>query len=72
MSSELEKFSSQMDSDVLNELRSYARSSNTRIADILSEAVRSYLDQVRVRPAFHEAADAVIEENAELLERLAK
>ncbi len=72
MSTDLEKFSSQMDAKVLAELRAYAKTNNKRIADILSEAVSSHLQQVRLRPAFRSAVDLVIEENSELLERLAK
>lgn len=72
MSTDLEKFSSQMNAEVLAELREYARSSNKRIADILSEAVRVHLHQVRLRPAFRDAVDVVVEENADLLKLLAE
>jgi len=72
MSTELDKFSSQLDAQVLAELREYARASNQRISDILTEAVSAHLQRVRLRPAFRDAADSVIRDNRELLKRLAK
>ena len=72
MSSHLEKFSSQMDPGVLAELRDYARETNRPISAILNEAVSAHLRNVRVRPAFREAMAEVLEENSELLKRLAR
>lgn len=72
MSKVLQKFSSQMDEQVLAELRDYARESNQPISAILTEAVSAHLRNARLRPAFREAARQVLEENAELLLRLAK
>jgi glutamate-1-semialdehyde aminotransferase len=72
MDNTLEKFSSQLDRDVLAELREYARESNQRISSVLTEAVSSHLQRVRVRPAFRRAMDEILEENSELLSRLAK
>lgn len=71
MAHDLEKFSSQMDKEVLAELREYSRESNRQISGILTEAVSSYLESVRLRPAFREAANEVLDENRELLQRLA-
>jgi hypothetical protein len=66
------KFSSKIDKRVLSELREYSKQSGRNISGVLTEAVSEYLERVRVRPAFKEAASAVIDENAELLRRLAK
>ena len=72
MGKSLEKFSSQLDCQVLAELREYARQSNQRISSILTEAVSSHLQRVRIRPLFRQAMDEILEENSELLSRLAK
>lgn len=66
------KFSSKIDESTLKKLRSYAKQSNRNISDVLSEAVSDYLDRVSVRPAFRNAADRVLQDNNELLKRLAK
>ena len=66
------KFSSKMDEATLEALRAYARDEGRTVAGILSEAVQEYLDRSRVRPAFREAAEAVLAEHDELLARLAK
>ncbi len=66
------KFASQIDGKVLEDLREYAKESNRSISGILTEAVGEYLERARVRPAFREAAEVVMHENAELLERLAR
>lgn len=68
----LEKFATQLEKDVLVRLRAYATETDRSISGIVSEAVASYLDRVRVRPAFRDAANAVLDENAELLRRLAR
>jgi hypothetical protein len=66
------KFATQIDDQVLDELREYANTSGRRISSVVSEAVAEYLDRIRVRPAFRRAADEVIAGNEELLSRLAK
>jgi glutamate-1-semialdehyde aminotransferase len=66
------KFASQIDETALAELKAYARQSNRSISGVLTEAVEAYLGKVRIRPAFEDAAAAVLEENDELLRRLAK
>ncbi len=68
----LKKFATQIDEQVLKELKKFADESDRSISGIVSEAVAQYLGNVRVRPAFRSAMSEVIEENAELLERLAK
>ena len=66
------KFATQLDEQVLGELRQYARDSGRRISSVVSEAVAQYLDRLRVRPAFREAAEQMIADNEELLRRLAR
>lgn len=66
------KFSSKMDADTLEALRAYAQDEGRTVAGVLGEAVREYLHKQRVRPAFREAARAVLTEHDELLRRLAK
>jgi len=70
--SEMLKFGSKMDAHVLQELREYAAARGRSVASVLTEATREYLQRVRVRPAFREAADEVVDEHRELLERLAQ
>ena len=66
------KFATQIDENVLGELKQYAQDSDRSLSGIVSEAVAEYLHKVRVRPAFRNAVDAVMAENNELLTRLAK
>ncbi len=72
MKDKKEKFSSKMDKAVLKDLREYSKASKANIADILSEAVKEHLDRVKIRPIFRSAANSIIEENKDLLEKLAK
>lgn len=72
MASSLEKFSSQMDSALLRQLRDYTRNSNHRMSDVLNAAVEEYLQRIAIRPSFRKAAEDVLNENSELLDRLAK
>ena len=66
------KFSSKIDSETLVKLRKHAEESNQTISTIVSEAVAEYLSRSRLRPKFMSEAQRVIEDNRELLERLAK
>ena len=66
------KFATQIDEKVLNDLKLYAKENDKSISKIVNEAVAEYLQKVKVRPAFMEAMEEVLEENKELLERLAK
>lgn len=67
-----EKFASQLDADLLRSLREHAESSGRSISALLDDAVREYLERVRVRPAFRSAMDEVLADHDELLERLAR
>ncbi len=66
------KFSSTMRPELLEELRRHAAESGRTFASVLGEAAEAYLARERVRPAFREAAEQVLEEHAELLARLAR
>lgn len=66
------KFSAKMEVKALEALRAHARDEGRTLAGLLTEAVREYLERRRVRPAFREAAEAVLAEHDELLARLAK
>lgn len=66
------KFATQVDADVLEELKKYAAESDRSISGIVSESIREYLAKVRVRPVFRSALEEVLNSNEELLKRLAK
>jgi hypothetical protein len=66
------KFATQLDEAVLRRLRRYAREQGRSISRIVNEAVAAYLDRAEVRPAFRRAVEDVLDENRELLERLAR
>ena len=69
---EMVKFSSKMEREALEALRAHAQEEGRTLSGILTEAVQDYLGKKRVRPAFREAADAVLAEHDELLARLAQ
>ncbi|MGE0710477.1 MAG: DNA-binding protein [Planctomycetota bacterium] len=56
----------------LAQLRSYAEETGRSLAGVLTEAVADYLSRARLRPEFRAAADEVLEDHAELLDRLAR
>lgn len=66
------KFSSKIRPEVLDDLRKLAEETGRTLASVLNEAAEQYLGRERVRPAFRDAAEHVMEENAELLTRLAR
>lgn len=66
------KFSSQIDEKTLKRLKQYAKENDRSISRILTEAVQQYLQRVEVRPTFRSAANAVLQNHADLLQRLAK
>jgi hypothetical protein len=66
------KFSSKMDAKVLKEMRAYAEREGRTLSAVLTAAAREYLDRSAVRPAFRKAALDVLDEHADLLERLAR
>lgn len=68
----LTKFATQIDEEVLRSLRAYAASADRSISKIVTEAVAEYLDRAQIRPVFLKAMHEVLDEDAELLRRLAK
>ena len=68
----LKKFATQIDETTLEELRAYSRSTGRSISAVVTEAVGEYLKKSSVRPAFRTAMDEVLDDHAELLDRLAK
>lgn len=70
--STMTKFSSQIEAETLDELRKLAQETDRSLSRLLTEAVQHYLRTVRVRPAFADAVEEILEEHGELLERLAR
>jgi hypothetical protein len=68
----LKKFATQIDESALEDLRAYAKDTGRSISGVVNEAVEEYLKRARVRPAFRNAMDEVLDDHAELLNRLAK
>ncbi len=66
------KFATQIDEKVLKDLKSYVIQTDRSISSVVNEAVAEYLQRSRLRPAFREAMDEVLNEHQELLKRLAK
>lgn len=66
------KFATQIDEKVLADLKEYSLTHDRSISRIVSDAVAEYLHKVKVRPAFREAMDEVLDDHQELLRRLAK
>jgi len=66
------KFSSKMDSKVLNSLRAHAEREGRTVSAVLTAAAEEYVERAAIRPAFRKAARQVLDEHADLLERLAR
>lgn len=66
------KFATQIDEQVLKDLKAYARENDRSIGRVVSDAVADYLQKIKIRPGFIRAMDEVLEEHEELLRRLAK
>jgi len=66
------KFATQIDEDVLRDLKAFAKKTDRSISKVVSEAVKEYISKAQVRPAFRSAMDEVLKDHADLLERLAK
>ena len=66
------KFSSKMDSKVLKSLRAHAEREGRTVSAVLTAAAEEYLERAVIRPPFRKAASEVLDEHAELLERLAR
>ena len=68
----MQKFATQIDGQVLEEVRAAARETGQSISKLVQDALVEHLRRVRVRPAFRDAMDEVVDEHAELLKRLAR
>lgn len=68
----LKKFATQIDEEVLVELKKYAAEVDKSISGVITEAVREFLSKKRTRPAFQSEMKEVIEENKDLLSSLTK
>ncbi len=66
------KFATQIDAKVLKDLKSYVEQNDRSISGVVTEAVAEYLQRMKVRPAFRNAMDEVLNDHSELLQRLAK
>ena len=66
------KFATQMDEQVLKDLKKFSAASDKSISSVVTLAVAEYIDRARLRPLFRRAMDEVLDEHATLLERLAK
>ena len=66
------KFATQIDEKVLIDLKKYATSTDRSISKIVTEAVSEYLNRVQLRRVFISVMDEVVDDNEELLKRLAK
>lgn len=72
MDMKMKKFATQVDEDVLEELRRYVKASDRSISGVVTDAIRDYINRLEVRPAFRDSMDEVLSEHSELLKRLAK
>lgn len=66
------KFATQIDEKVLKDLKAYVDAADRSISSVVTEAVAEYLQRVKIRPAFRNAMDEVLDEHSEQLKRLAK
>lgn len=68
----VKKFATQIDEKVLKDLKTYVNQADRSISSVVSDAVSEYLSRAKLRPAFRNAMEEVLNEHAELLQRLAK
>lgn len=61
-----------MDEKVLKDLRTYVNEADRSISSVVTEAVSEYLQRSKLRPAFRNAMDEILDDHQELLKRLAK
>jgi len=66
------KFATQIEESVLKELKSFVKSEDRKISAVVTEALEEYLNKRKIRPVFRSAMDEVLDENSDLLKRLAK
>ena len=66
------KFATQIDEKTLKDLKSYTKETDRSISSVVNEAVAEYLHRSKLRPAFRNAMDEILDDHQELLKRLAK
>ena len=66
------KFATQLDIKVLEALKSYASEQELKISSVVNQAIEEYLSKYKVRPAFKQSMQNIIENNQELLKKLAE
>jgi hypothetical protein len=66
------KFATQIDEDVLIALKKYAHEADKSISRVITEAVSEFIQKRQLRKPFMSAMNEVLDDHAELLERLAK
>ena len=66
------KFATQIDEKTLKDLKSYTKETDRSISSVVTEAVAEYLHRSKLRPAFRNAMDEILDDHQELLKRLAK
>lgn len=66
------KFTTRVDEKVLEDLRAVAKETGTSISKLVTDALAAHVQRARVRPAFREAMEEVLDEHEEVLHRLAR
>lgn len=66
------KFATQVDEKALEDLRAYADQSGQSISKVVNDAIVAHLSRIKLRPVFLSAAEEVLAEHSEVLNRLAK
>jgi len=68
----VQKFATQVDEEVLRQVRETARETGQTISRLVEDALVEHLRRIRVRPVVREAIDEVLEDHEETLRRLAR
>lgn len=72
MSSNLVKFSGQMDAKIRAELEAYAKKTGQKLSSIYNEMAASFLSARRVRPEVMNAIDRSLNRHSEIYKKLAE
>jgi len=68
----LKKFATQLEEKTIRDLKLFSKKTDKSISKVVNLAIIEYLQKTQVRPAFRNAMEEVIEENAQLLKKLAE
>ena len=66
------KFSTQIDEQVLEDLKTFSKKTDRSISKVVNDALKEYIKRAQIRPTFSSAMDEVLRDHSELLKRLAK